>query len=190
MPWVGVLMGLVGIALIAGALLFGDKLIHKVGGGGGSVQGTEIHITSAKDFDPFGTGGEHPDEVSLAIDHNPTGTGWSTESYTGVLDKPGVGIYVDTGKAVTVGKVELRFAKSGEDVEIRSAPGQPSAPESLNSWRVIGQKADASTHTIIDTPNAEPSRFYLVWLTKLPESGTGLEAQVNDIRLISADQNS
>jgi serine/threonine protein kinase len=185
-PWVGIAMGLAGIALIAAALLFGDKLIHNVGGGGGSVQGTEIPISSAKDFDPFGTGGEHPDEVSLAIDHNPTGTGWSTENYTGILDKPGVGIYVDTGKAASVGKVELRFAKSGENVEIRSAPAQSTAPESLGAWKVIGQKDDASTHTIIDTPNAEPSRFYLVWLTKLPENTTGLEAQVNDIRLISA----
>jgi hypothetical protein len=107
-----------------------------------------------------------------------------------VLDKPGVGIYVDTGKAVTVGKVELRFEKAGEDIEIRSAPGASEAPESLDSWKLIGQKADAGTHTIIDTPNADPARFYLVWLTKLPESGDGLGAQINDIRLISADQNS
>jgi eukaryotic-like serine/threonine-protein kinase len=189
-PWLGIAMGLIGIALIAAALIFGDRVINDVGGGGGSVKGTEIHIASATDFDPYGTGGEHPDEVSLAIDHNPTGTGWSTENYTGVLDKPGVGIYVDAGKAVTAGKVELRFAKAGEDVEIRSAPGASQAPESLDSWKVIGQKSDAGTHTVINTPNAGPSRFYLVWLTKLPESSEGLGAQINDIRLISADQNS
>jgi tRNA A-37 threonylcarbamoyl transferase component Bud32 len=189
-PWLGIAMGLVGIALIAAALVFGDKVINDVGGGGGSVKGTEIHISSATDFDPYGTGGEHPDEVSLAIDHNPTGTGWSTESYTGALDKPGVGIYVDTGKPVRLGRAELRFEKAGEDVEIRSAPGASGAPESLDSWKLIGQKADAGTHTVIDTPNAAPSRFYLVWLTKLPENGQGLAAQINDIRLISADQNS
>jgi tRNA A-37 threonylcarbamoyl transferase component Bud32 len=189
-PWLGIAMGLIGIALIAAALIFGDRVINDVGGGGGSVKGTEIRIASATDFDPYGTGGEHPDEVSLAIDHNPTGTGWSTENYTGVLDKPGVGIYVDAGKAVTVGKVELRFEKAGEDVEIRSAPGASQAPEGLDPWKVIGQKADAGTHTVIATPNAGPSRFYLVWLTKLPENSDGLGAQINDIRLISADQNS
>jgi len=189
-PWFGIAMGLVGIALIAAALVFGDRVINDVGGGGGSAKGTEIRIASATDFDPFGTGGEHSDEVSLAIDHNPTGTGWSTESYTGLLDKPGVGIYVDAGKAVTVGRVELRFEKAGEDVEIRSAPGASEAPESFDSWKLVGQKADAGTHTIIDTPNAGPARFYLIWLTKLPENSEGLAAQINDIRLISANQNS
>src|SRR5436190_774721 len=59
------------------------------GGGGGVASGQEIPIDDAAAFDPDGTGGEHDEDVGLAIDGNPTGTGWSTETY-------------DTGPAVSL----------------------------------------------------------------------------------------
>ena len=183
----GILMTIAGIALLAAAVIFGTQ--HDWSGGeGDDAKSIPLRITSATDFDPFGTGGEHSEEVDLAIDSNPTGTGWSTEAYTGTLDKPGVGLYVDMGKAVTASAVEVRFAQAGEDVEIRSAAGQSEAPEDLDSWEVIGQQSDVGTRVTIDTPNAKPSRFYLVWLTKLAEDpDTGeLVSEIDDVRVIGS----
>jgi tRNA A-37 threonylcarbamoyl transferase component Bud32 len=181
----GIAMGVIGLALIAAALVFGGRELNNLGDED-EGPGTEVNLSrdSADDFDPFGTGGEHPEETSLAIDGDPTGTAWCTESYTGTLPKDGVGIYVDAGSEVEVSAVELRFGEAGEDVEIRSAPGVSAAPEELDGWRVIGQASDVGTRVRIDTPGAQPSRFYLVWLTKLPESGGNLVAEISDIRLI------
>ncbi len=184
-PVSGIAMGVVGVALIAAALIFGGSELNNLGDDGNGAS-SEITLSrdSASDFDPFGTGGEHPEETSLAVDGDPTGTAWSTESYTGTLDKDGVGIYVDAGKEVEVSAVELRFGEPGEDLEIRSAPGESQAPEDLDGWTVIGQASDVGTQVRVDTPNTEPSRFYLVWLTKLPESGGDLVAEISDIRLV------
>jgi serine/threonine protein kinase len=185
-PWLGILMGVIGLALIAAAIVFGGKKLDL--GNGTETGGTTAtaRITDAHDFDPYGTSGEHPEETSLAIDGNPTGTGWSTENYSGVLDKPGVGIYVQTDKPVAPKSVDLRFAQSGEDVEVRSAPGQGSAPAQLSGWKLIGQQSDVGTHVTIDTPNAAASRFFLIWLTKLPQGDTGMSAEVDNIRIVGS----
>jgi serine/threonine-protein kinase len=184
----GIALAVVLLALAAAAAIFVSRLDLGDSKEGSPAKGTSLQIAEATDFDPFGTGGEgeHPDEVSLAIDGNPTGTGWSTEGYVGAFTKPGVGLYVDVDKQVTASTVELRFAQGGEDVEIRSAPGQSQAPDSLDGWQVIGRKNDVGTKVTIDTPNAQPSRFYLIWLTKLSEDpDTGdFQSEIDDIRVI------
>jgi hypothetical protein len=81
--------------------------------------------------------------------------------------------------------VEVGLSAGGADVEIRSAPGASTAPETLNGWQVIGRQTNAGPDVRIETPEAAPSRFYLVWFTKLPraEAGGGFTAEVSDIRL-------
>jgi hypothetical protein len=184
----GIAMGVLGAALIGAALIFGGDQLSEIGGGdeGG---GTEIALAgdSAKDFDPFGGDGEHPEITQLAVDSNPTGTAWSTSNYDIGLEKPGVGIFVDAGKEVTVGAVEVMLGAAGADVEVRAAPGQTGAPREIDGWQLIGEQADAGTEVSISTPDAEPSRFYLVWLTKLPraEQGGGFAAEISNIRLVA-----
>jgi tRNA A-37 threonylcarbamoyl transferase component Bud32 len=181
----GIAMGIVGVALIVAALVLGGDRLRDIGDNPASG-GTEIRLgaDAATDFDPFGGDGEHPEDAPLAIDSNPTGTAWNTENYDVGLEKPGVGLYVDAGDQVEVSAVEVRFAEPGEDVEIRSAPGQDEPPESLDEWEVIGQTGDAGQVAKIETPDAQPSRFYLVWLTKLPEGEGGQVAEISDIRLL------
>jgi serine/threonine-protein kinase len=182
----GIAMGVVGVALIVAALVLGGDKLGDIGGNEPGGGGTEIRLSAdaATDFDPFGGDGEHPEDAPLAVDGNPTGTAWSTEQYDVGLEKPGVGLYVDAGEEVQVSTVEVRFAEPGEDVEIRSAPGQNEAPETLDEWQVIGQTGDVGQVARIETPNAEPSRFYLVWLTKLPEGDGGQVAEISDVRLL------
>ena len=179
-------MGLVGIALIASALIFGGDRLKNLGDdktGGGN----EIPIASAGDFDPFGGDGEHPESTELAFDNNPTGTAWPTERYTsGIFDKDGVGIYVETGKSEEVTEVDLRLANPGSDIEIYAAPGASEAPDSIEDWTLVGQTADAGTDVKIPLGDHTASNFYLVWFTKLPieEGGSDAVQEVSDIRLL------
>ena len=182
----GIAMGLIGIALIVAALVFGGDQLREITEDGDT--GTEVRLgeNSATDFDPFGGDGEHPEITQLAVDNDPTGTAWSTESYDVPPDKPGVGIYVDAGSEVEISAVEVTIASPGSDLEIRSAPGQSSAPRALDGWEVVGEGADTGTEARIETPEAAPSRFYLVWITKLPrsEGGGGFTAEISNIRLV------
>jgi serine/threonine-protein kinase len=185
----GIAMGIVGAALIAAALFFGGDQLDRITG---DEAGSAVQLTSATDFDPFGTAPdplrEHPEDADLAIDGNPTGTAWPTETYK-VLEKQGVGIYVDAGEEVPVSAVDLKMATGGGDVEIRSAPGQSAAPRSISGWQTIGEAVDAPADVRIETPGAAPSRFYLVWFTQLPRSErepSEFGAEVSDIRLVAA----
>jgi eukaryotic-like serine/threonine-protein kinase len=183
----GIAMGLVGLGLIAAALIFGGDRLRDLGEETDG-SGTQIPIASATDFDPQGTSGEHPEETQLAIDGNPTGSAWSTERYdNGVFDKDGVGIYVETTKPTEATEVQLRLATAGSDVEIYAAPGASEAPDQVEDWTLIGQDTDMGTEATIPLEAHTPSTFYLVWLTKLPEADDGsasLLQEISNIRLI------
>jgi eukaryotic-like serine/threonine-protein kinase len=182
----GIAMGLLGIGLIVAALIFGGDRLENLGGDDPAGGGEAIPIASATDFDPQGTGGEHPEETGLAIDSNPTGTAWSTESYTGgVFAKDGVGIYVETKEAAEASEIDLRLAQAGSDIEIYAAPGAGEAPGDISDWTLVGTAADAGTEAKIPLEDHTPSSFYLVWLTKLPieEGGSDALQEVSDIRL-------
>ncbi|CAN5599761.1 hypothetical protein BH20ACT15_BH20ACT15_11710 [soil metagenome] len=188
---VGVGLGLLGLALAAAVLIFAPDQLDKIGsndqepdGGGTSIVLAE---DSATDFDPFGTDGEHPEQTQLAVDGDPTGTAWTTEGYTnGIFDKEGVGIYVDAGEAVQATGMELRLGNGGDDIEIRTPLGADQPPDELDGWEVVGEAKDAATRQAIELSVDEPSRFYLVWFTKLPaeEDSTDLREEVSDIKLI------
>ncbi|MSO41330.1 MAG: serine/threonine protein kinase [Solirubrobacterales bacterium] len=185
----GIVMGLIGIALIAAALIIGSSgKLPDIGGNGSTGGGSEIKLSNAVDFDPEGDGEEHSDELSLPIDGNPTGTAWSTETYTdeSMSGKRGVGIYVNAGTPVTAEAVQVRSAVGGWDAEVRSAPGDDSAPQALDGWTVVGAATDVGTRETIPIDDPQPSRFYLVWITKPAEAddGSGFRVEIDDIRLL------
>jgi serine/threonine-protein kinase len=189
MSGLGIAMGALGVALIAAALIFGRDSLDDIGGddGSGKAAAPAVKIESATDFDPFGTSGEHSEEVPLAVDSNPTGTAWTTENYQTVdIGKPGVGIYVETSEPVEVSAVDLRQGSAGSDVEVYSAPGAASAPEDFDGWTLVGQEPGSGAQTRIELNSTAASRFYLIWFTQLPESedGSGFQAEVSDIKLI------
>jgi serine/threonine-protein kinase len=189
MSGLGIAMGVLGVALIAAALIFGRDSLDDIGGddGSGKAAAPAVKIESATDFDPFGTSGEHSEEVPLAVDSNPTGTAWTTENYQTVdIGKPGVGIYVETSEPVEVSAVDLRQGSAGSDVEVYSAPGAASAPEDFDGWTLVGQEPGSGAQTRIELNSTAASRFYLIWFTQLPESedGSGFQAEVSDIKLI------
>ncbi len=152
----GILLVLAAFAaalIIAG--VFSDDEKRGGGGGGGSTTeeptGGEVELRQAADFDPEGDV-EHPDEVGLAIDGNPSTT-WPTETYnTGPIvadaGKSGVGLIVEADAPVTGTAISISTVESGWTAEIYAAAGGP--PDDLAGWGApVGTVEEAGTDEII-----------------------------------------
>jgi serine/threonine-protein kinase len=144
------------------------------------LQAVRLASTSARDYDPFGTGGEHPADVGKAIDHNAV-TAWTTERYNGGLStKPGVGLYVDAGGDVAARRLDLIANPSGWQATIYGAPNGP-APTSLDGWTKVSGRADVGGSAKIPlNTGGKRYRYYLVWITKLPAGG---QAGISELTL-------
>jgi len=141
----------------------------------------QLKTQAAEDFDPFGGDGEHPEEASAAIDDDPRSS-WSTESYQGgVLNKPGVGLYLDASPGVVAKKLELRTSTPGWSGAVYAAKSGP--PESLDGWQRVADLNDVQRRQQVDLDTAgQRFRYYLVWITKLPEGQT--KASISDLALL------
>ena len=186
----GILLVLAGTAaalLIAG--LTGESRERSNGGGGTDVTGEPIELASAVDFDPIGGDGELPEETDFAIDGNQSGTQWVGEHYDTELFgglKDGVGLYVEAEEPVTPTTMIVRSPVGGWDAEIYSAASGP--PETLDGWTgPIGTITNADTESQAPLEVPEPSRFFLLWFTKLASASDEdrFRPEVSDIELVS-----
>src|SRR5437763_4930699 len=113
-------------ALVIAALTGGGGSPPASNGGGGVPSGGDIGINNATDFDPLGDGQESPDSTGLAIDGNPTATGWSTEHYytsPNLSDdgKSGVGLIVSTASPVAARTITINSEVTGWTATIYGA---------------------------------------------------------------------
>jgi tRNA A-37 threonylcarbamoyl transferase component Bud32 len=134
------------------------------------LQPVSLGQSRAHDFDPLGTPPkeEHPRDARRVLDDDPN-TSWSTETYPEGLTKAGVGIYIDAKPGVAARQIDIRTPTPGWQGKIYVADGAP-APSSLDGWKDLGTRIDASKKKIsipLDTAN-QRFRYYLVWITKLP----------------------
>jgi serine/threonine protein kinase len=139
--------------------------------------------SGAHDFDPLGDNGkEHPEAVRFAVDRDP-GTSWTTENYQqGNLGKDGVGLYVDADPGVAARKIVIQTPTPGWTATIYAAkaPRPTGAPPA--GWEDLGelQASGAKNELALDTAT-EKYRYYLVWITKLPEGKQS--AEISEITL-------
>src|SRR5262249_49908857 len=172
MSGVGIAMGIVGVALIVAALVFGGKELgndNGVGGGGGA---TEIRLPSGatSEFDPEADGRETGTEA-LAIDSNPTGTAWATEHYDtqdfGGL-KDGVGLAIDARTSVQAKSMEIRSPTPGWDAQIYQVTSSP--PSTLSGWgQPVATVRNGGGNETVNLPGRSAKSF-LIWITKPPEA--------------------
>jgi hypothetical protein len=132
--------------------------------------------TAAGDYDPWGGDGEHSDEAPFLVDGD-RNTFWSTETYSGPLDaqKPGVGAYVDADPGVAATRIEIRSRTPGWSGAVYGA--RKSLPTELPSegWVRLAEVRDAGSRERVALRNGERYRYYLVWLTSLPEDSERAE---------------
>jgi hypothetical protein len=145
--------------------------------GGGSGDGATIEVQSVTDFDPQGDGSEHPDEVNLAVDGNPS-TAWTTENYQdplSALGKNGVGLVLDLGDSAEVGTVEVQGC-GGCGLQI----GHASEPASDASGFEMVDETDVAEDP--ETFDLDPvtDRYWLVFVTTLPGGGGG-SASISEV---------
>jgi serine/threonine-protein kinase len=186
----------VGALLLAGAVvavltLQGLERTQR-GTGEGKVKappGTKVvsvKRTSAQDFDPLGDDDEHADEARLAVDKD-SGTAWTTESYSGatLAGKDGVGLYVDAAPGVAATQIEIDTPKSGWEVEVHVAPDGDApngAPTQASDWQeVAAGTVKRKRQRFKLRTEGKQYRYYLVWITKLPEGAERVE--ISDVSL-------
>jgi serine/threonine-protein kinase len=178
---VGAIVVVVLIVVAAAWYLAPDKGGSSEGPRPDRATGTAIAIQSAHDFDPYGSGGEHPTTTGLAWDGDATTT-WTTENYSAsleALDKPGVGLVFDLGKPMAVSTVQLTTTRPGMTVEVRAGDVDPASEGELS---VVGTATNVPAQSDIEV-SGSPARFWLVWITRLPGAGTG-EASVAEVRFL------
>ena len=125
--------------------------------------------TSARDYDPVGGDGEHPELLTNAVDQDPN-TEWHTETYdTGDLQKDGVGIYVDARPGVAASTIQIRTPKAGWTAEIFGAFKGPPKSIDDSGWTKLGGGRVTSRRERFALETGDTRyRYYLVWITKLP----------------------
>ena len=150
-----------------------------------------LPISAVHDFDPEGDGQENPDETPLAHDGDAS-TAWETVLYARRADfgglKQGVGLLVDLGQVRRVTGVTVLMTKPGADLELRTADRSASQ---VGDYSVVATARNAGAHpaagqppgTVQLTPTggAVSSRYWLLWLTRLPREGSGFRVGIAEI---------
>lgn len=170
---VAVTLGVVGVLL--GRTEVGRGLFDAVGGSPPARPGndaTAMSITAVDSFDPFGSGGEHDDELALAVDGK-AGTSWSTEQYDsrdlGGL-KEGVGIVVELQEATDLNVLEVTSPTQGWAASVYVA-SQPA--NGLDGWGnpVDDQEGIAGDATF--DLQGHNGAAVLLWITDLGDGSVG-----------------
>jgi serine/threonine protein kinase len=155
-------------------------------------QPVRLSQTAAHDYNPFGTGLEHPTQVSNIVDGDPNTT-WSTEHYVeGTLaSKPGIGLYLDAAPGVKARAIELQTPTPGFTAAIYASnnfhqlPYGDTTPLTQRGWTQVAAPRTIAARTTI--PLSDPAdvryRYYLIWITELPPSSQ--TAEISEATLFS-----
>src|SRR4051794_24882294 len=88
-----------------------------------------VAVKGVSALDPYGLDNrEHPERAALATDRKVT-TYWETETYRSGLQKPGVGLIVETTPARVLKTITVATSTPGFKAEIRTATSADSAAE-------------------------------------------------------------
>ncbi len=139
--------------------------------------------SDARDYDPVGGDGEHPDQVKFVVDGD-NSTTWSTEAYQGATlnNKPGVGVYVIASPSVPARVIDINTPTKGWSGGIYVAKGDNGVPKGIDGWTALAKISSAKSRNRIDLDTAgNRYRYYLVWITKLPPNAD--RVKISEIRL-------
>ena len=124
-------------------------------------------------YDPRGDQTEGKD-IALSYDGRPE-TSWLTDRYRrnsafGGL-KDGMGIAYDFGTPTTLREITVATDQPGTSLEILA--GNSPDDGNTDSYTVVGSKAETDGTNRIPVTASAPSRYYIVWLTRLAPGTDG-----------------
>jgi eukaryotic-like serine/threonine-protein kinase len=171
---------------VAAVILIGGSDTSTKGGDRSGLTEIPLSESAIHDYDPPpGDGSENPAQRGLALDGDRS-TAWETENYdTPDLGniKPGVGLYLDAGRPVVARALRIFTPKAGWSFQIYVAN---QVPPDLKGWTLVASgKMDSGGKTVNFDTAGQRSRYYLLWITHLTQSGTGRSnAAVADLVLL------
>jgi eukaryotic-like serine/threonine-protein kinase len=121
------------------------------------------------------------DDVDKMVDGNPV-TGWKTDGYKNYPNfgniKPGLGVLIDLKTPQQVVSVQVEFNTGGATVELRAGSTDPgNSPDGdaqiVATYTSVGGPQEISGTTKVFQGPDQPTRYLLVWITKLPPDGNG-----------------
>jgi hypothetical protein len=154
----------------AGAIALGLIVAGRDGGGSGaagSIGG--VKLTAFEDYDPQGDRSEHPESVANATDGD-VSTFWTTETYR-TFSKPGVGLILDAGKAVSIEHLQIVSDEPGFTAEILAGDNPTGGFVPFSEEQEIGRR------TTLELAGGKSYRYYVVWITD-----PNRRAHVNEVR--------
>jgi len=161
------------VGVIAAAIAVGGFLLLRGDGAPNVLPGKHsskpVRLLGIGAEDPAGDG-EHDEEAGNATDHDPTSY-WTTQDYRS-FDKAGVGVVLDAGRPVALGRMTVTSDLGGFPATIR-ASGNP-----VSGFTAVSGKQEVGSRTMfhVDT-HGKDYRYYEVWL-QLPNGG---RAHVNEV---------
>jgi tRNA A-37 threonylcarbamoyl transferase component Bud32 len=145
----------------------------------------DVRIRSADDYDPLGDREEHGSETQNVFDGNP-GTLWTTENYSsggGLGDKAGVGIFVRATSQVAARRLDLISPQPGWRADVYGANEVPEGfPAGWTKLTTRPAAVGENERIPLQTRGRE-YRYYLIWITALPE-GDEAQAAISEISLL------
>ena len=154
----------------AGAIALGLILAGRDGGGSGaagSIGG--VKLTAFEDYDPQGDQSEHPESVANATDGD-VSTFWTTETYR-TFSKPGVGLILDAGEAVSIEHLQIVSDDPGFTAEILAGDNP------TGGFVPFSEEQEIGTRTTLELAGGKSYRYYVVWITN-----PNRRAHVNEVR--------
>jgi hypothetical protein len=128
-----------------------------------------VSLSAIGAWDPYGDGREHDTAASAAEDGN-SGTYWPTETYTDGLQKPGVGLLLDAGRAVLLRRLVLTTDTPGYSALIEAGSSAAGPFQAISRARTVATTTAFSLR-------ARAERYYLIWISRLEHT-----AHVNEVR--------
>jgi eukaryotic-like serine/threonine-protein kinase len=139
----------------------------------GGLRSITLARDAAHDYDPEGDERESPEATQFAIDGNPT-TVWDTERYETdfeAIGKRGTGIYLDAGSRRAARRLDVDSSKPGYTAAVYAAN---EVPDDIDAWTKVSSDTRFSREQEVQLDiGAERFRYYLLWITALPEGGKG-----------------
>jgi hypothetical protein len=127
-----------------------------------------LSLSAIGAWDPYGDGREHGTKAAAAEDGNP-GTYWPTETYVDGLQKPGVGLVLDLGRAVHLRRLVVTTDTPGYTALIEAGSTSAGPFKPISRARAVGSTTAFSLR-------ARAERYYLIWIRSLDHT-----AHVNEV---------
>lgn len=132
-------------------------------------------------IDPKGDRGSEFKNVNRMIDGDPN-TVWKTDRYSNRPDfgglKQGMGVFIDLNTPQKVSSVVVDFNTSGASAELHSGATDPGSSATgdatvVSTFPIVGAaKTELGTTALFPGPD-QPTRYLMLWITKLPPATDG-----------------